>query len=60
MAAQAFDFGVHGYLVKPFWPGQLLITTMNALRRRELEIAEREPQQSPPAQRKRADDTATR
>ena len=41
VAAQAFDFGVHGYLVKPFWPGQLLITTMNALRRRELEIAER-------------------
>jgi putative two-component system response regulator len=24
-------------LVKPFWPGQLLITAMNALRRRELE-----------------------
>ena len=31
----------HGYLVKPFWPGQLLIMTMNALRRRELEIAGR-------------------
>jgi PAS domain S-box-containing protein len=27
-------------LVKPFWPGQLLITTMNALRRRELESFE--------------------
>jgi PAS domain S-box-containing protein len=40
LAATAFGFGghgVHGYLVKPFWPGQLLITTMNALRRRELE-----------------------
>ncbi len=40
VARQAFGFGghgVHGYLVKPFWPGQLLITTMNALRRRELE-----------------------
>jgi len=40
IAREAFGFGghgVHGYLVKPFWPGQLLITTMNALRRRELE-----------------------
>ncbi len=44
VARRAFGFGghgVHGYLVKPFWPGQLLITAMNALRRRELEIAER-------------------
>jgi PAS domain S-box-containing protein len=43
VARQAFGFGgrgVHGYLVKPFWPGQLLITTMNALRRRELENLE--------------------
>jgi PAS domain S-box-containing protein len=40
IARQAFGLGghgVHGYLVKPFWPGQLLITAMNALRRRELE-----------------------
>jgi PAS domain S-box-containing protein len=40
IARHAFGLGghgVHGYLVKPFWPGQLLITTMNALRRRELE-----------------------
>lgn len=40
VAAKAFGFGghgVHGYLVKPFWPSQLLITVMNALRRRELE-----------------------
>ena len=40
VARQAFGLGghgVHGYLVKPFWPGQLLITVMNALRRRELE-----------------------
>ncbi|HYH54713.1 MAG TPA: HD domain-containing phosphohydrolase [Solirubrobacterales bacterium] len=45
VAQRAFGFGghgVHGYLVKPFWPGQLLITAMNALRRRELEIIERE------------------
>lgn len=40
VARKAFGFGgrgIHGYLVKPFWPGQLLITAMNALRRRELE-----------------------
>jgi PAS domain S-box-containing protein len=44
LARQAFGLaghGVHGYLVKPFWPGQLLITAMNALRRRELEVSER-------------------
>jgi PAS domain S-box-containing protein len=43
VARQAFALGghgVHGYLVKPFWPGQLLITVMNALRRRELEDLE--------------------
>ena len=41
VAGRAFAMGAHGYLVKPFWPGQLLITTMNALRRRELEAAQR-------------------
>lgn len=43
VARRAFGLGVHGvhgYLVKPFWPGQLLITAMNALRRRELESLE--------------------
>jgi PAS domain S-box-containing protein len=43
IARQVFGLGghgVHGYLVKPFWPGQLLITAMNALRRRELENSE--------------------
>jgi putative two-component system response regulator len=40
VAKQALEFGVSGYLVKPFWPGQLLITTMNALRRHELELAQ--------------------
>lgn len=40
-ARRAFDQGVYGYLVEPFWPGQLLITVMSALRRRELEIAAR-------------------
>ncbi len=41
VAERAFDFGACGYLVKPFWPGQLLNTTVNALRRHELEMAER-------------------
>lgn len=39
VARRAFGRGVYGYLVEPFWPGQLLITVMSALRRRELEIA---------------------
>jgi PAS domain S-box-containing protein len=38
---RALELGVHGYLVKPFPSGQLLITTQTALRRRELEAAER-------------------
>lgn len=41
VAKETFRLGAHGYLVKPFWPGQLLITTMNALRQRELEIAQK-------------------
>ncbi|HSS41033.1 MAG TPA: HD domain-containing phosphohydrolase [Solirubrobacterales bacterium] len=41
IADRALELGAHGYLVKPFWPGQLLITTMTALRRRELELAQR-------------------
>jgi putative two-component system response regulator len=40
VAQRAFELGAHGYLVKPFWPGQLLITAMNALRQRELELAQ--------------------
>jgi PAS domain S-box-containing protein len=46
LAQRAFDSGAAGYLVKPPWPGQLLITVMNALRRRELEIVEREHRQN--------------
>jgi cyclic di-GMP phosphodiesterase len=46
VAGQAFEMGAHGYLVKPFWPGQLQITTMNALRQRELEIAQRAHRQA--------------
>jgi len=38
IAKRAFELGVYGYLVEPFWPGQLLITVLNALRRRQLEI----------------------
>jgi PAS domain S-box-containing protein len=41
VAERAFELGAHGYLVKPFWPGQLLITALTALKRRELEIAQR-------------------
>jgi len=41
VAKRAFELGAHGYLVKPFWPGQLLITAMNALRQRDLELAQR-------------------
>ncbi|HEX5928118.1 MAG TPA: HD domain-containing phosphohydrolase [Solirubrobacterales bacterium] len=40
VAKRAFETGAHGYLVKPFWPGQLLITAMNALRQRKLEMAQ--------------------
>jgi putative two-component system response regulator len=39
VARKAFAFGVHGYLVEPLQPGQLLITVTSALRRRNLEIA---------------------
>lgn len=41
VAKETFRMGAHGYLVKPFWPGQLLITTMNALRQRKLELAQK-------------------
>jgi diguanylate cyclase (GGDEF)-like protein/PAS domain S-box-containing protein len=44
-AANAFEFGAFGYVVRPL-PGQLLITVMNALRRRDLEIAHRRLSQS--------------
>jgi PAS domain S-box-containing protein len=40
IASKALEFGASGYLVKPFWPGQLLITAMNAMRRHELEMAQ--------------------
>ncbi len=40
IAERAFRLGAHGYLVKPFWPGQLQITVANALRQQRLELAE--------------------
>ena len=39
-ADTVFEFGAFGYVVRPL-PGQLLITVMNALRRRDLEISHR-------------------
>lgn len=41
VADAALRLGVHGYLVKPFRPGQLMITAMSALRRKRLECAQR-------------------
>ncbi len=46
VAHRAAELGAHGYLVKPFGRGQLLITSENALRRRELELAHRAHQRS--------------
>jgi PAS domain S-box-containing protein len=58
VANQAFRFGVYGYLVAPFWPGQLRITVMNALRRRELEIAARAESENLAKQRQKIIDMA--
>ncbi len=41
ISERAFELGTQGYLVKPFWPGQLQITAANALRQHRLELAER-------------------
>jgi len=41
VAEDAYRLGAHGYLVKPFWSGQLLITVANALRQHKLELSER-------------------
>jgi PAS domain S-box-containing protein len=38
---RVLELGVHGYLVKPFPPGQLLVTAQTALRRQALEAGER-------------------
>ena len=41
LARAAIDIGAYGYIVKPFEPNEILIAVMNALRRRELEIENR-------------------
>lgn len=41
MAAMATELGAYGYIVKPFESSEILIGTMNALRRRELEMENR-------------------
>ena len=38
IAELALESGVHGYVVKPFWPSQVVITVANAGRLRCLEI----------------------
>ncbi|MBC8433169.1 MAG: PAS domain S-box protein [Desulfobacterales bacterium] len=38
----ALEAGVYGYIVKPFAANQILISVVNALRRRELEMARRD------------------
>jgi PAS domain S-box-containing protein len=58
VARRAFQIGVYGYLVEPFWPGQLLITVMNALRRRELELAGRAHDENLEVQRQKIFDMA--
>jgi two-component system NtrC family sensor kinase len=40
-AKEALQIGVYGYLIKPFEPAQILISVINALRRKELETNER-------------------
>jgi PAS domain S-box-containing protein/putative nucleotidyltransferase with HDIG domain len=46
LAQRAFELGAYGYVFKPPRSGQLLITVMNALRRRALEIIENEHSQN--------------
>ena len=42
MAATAIDLGAYGYLVKPVRRSELLLNVTNAVRRRELELRQRE------------------
>ncbi len=41
VSERAFELGANGYLVKPFWPGQLVISCLIALHQRRLEVAQR-------------------
>jgi putative two-component system response regulator len=45
LAEAALSLGAYGYIVKPFSPTELSIQVMNALRRRKLEIAQRNERQ---------------
>jgi putative two-component system response regulator len=38
-AIQSLEQGAYGYMIKPFQANELLINVVNALRRRELEMA---------------------
>jgi putative two-component system response regulator len=40
-AKTALDFGVYGYIIKPFTPNEVVLAITNALRRRQLEIDNR-------------------
>jgi putative two-component system response regulator len=42
VAANAVQLGAYGYIIKPFEPNEIVIGVMNALRRRELEIENRQ------------------
>jgi putative two-component system response regulator len=41
LAKVALEQGAYGYVIKPFTPNEILISVVNALRRRELEIENR-------------------
>jgi len=42
VAEQAVEAGIYGYMIKPFNPNEVIINIRNALRRRDLEIANRD------------------
>ena len=42
VARQAMESGAYGYIIKPFEPNEIIIGVMNALRRRDLEIENRQ------------------
>lgn len=58
IAREAFAAGAYGYLVEPIGPGQLLITVMSALRRRELELVARSVRENLAEQRQQVIDMA--
>jgi len=41
LARAAIEIGAYGYIVKPFEPNEIVIAVMNALRRRDLELENR-------------------